>query len=33
MGGLVLICILIAENGKLFGVGKEYEPHAPAMAE
>ena len=25
MGTLVLGCILIAEKGKLFGVGKEYE--------
>ena len=32
MGVLVLICVLIAEKGKLFGVGKEYEA-APAMAE
>jgi len=24
MGVLVLICVLIAEKGKLFGVGKEY---------
>lgn len=34
MGSLVLCCILIAEKGKLFGVGKEYEQHAaPAVAE
>jgi len=26
MGLLALICILVAENGKLFGVGKEHEP-------
>nr|AIA15451.1 drug resistance transporter, Bcr/CflA subfamily [uncultured bacterium] len=26
MGTLVLCCVLIAEKGKLFGVGKEYEP-------
>ncbi|WDR03720.1 multidrug effflux MFS transporter [Devosia algicola] len=32
MGSLALICILIAENGKLFGVGKEYENSA-GMAE
>jgi DHA1 family bicyclomycin/chloramphenicol resistance-like MFS transporter len=25
MGALVLVCILIAEKGRLFGVGKEYE--------
>ena len=24
MGALVLICVLIAENGKLFGVGAQY---------
>ena len=33
MGTLVLGCILIAEKGKLFGVGKEYEPHARAVAD
>jgi DHA1 family bicyclomycin/chloramphenicol resistance-like MFS transporter len=32
MGSLVLICILIAEKGKLFGVSPEYE-HAPAAAD
>ncbi len=32
MGLLVLCCILIAEKGKLFGVGKEYEHAAPASA-
>jgi len=30
MGTLVLICVLIAENGKLFGVGKEYAHAEPA---
>jgi DHA1 family bicyclomycin/chloramphenicol resistance-like MFS transporter len=29
MGSLVLVCILIAEKGRLFGVGAEYQ-HAPA---
>lgn len=29
MGALALACILIAENGKLFGVGKEYEHPVP----
>lgn len=29
MGALVLICVLIAENGKLFGVSKEYAHHEP----
>ena len=24
MGALVLICVLVAEKGNLFGVGKEY---------
>lgn len=34
MGLCALGCILIAENGKLFGVGKEYEHRAaPALAE
>ncbi len=32
MGTLVLACVLIAENGKLFGVSPEYKA-APAMAE
>lgn len=32
MGLLVLACILVAERGKLFGVGKEYEA-VPAFAE
>ncbi len=32
MGALALICILVAERGKLFGVGKEYEA-VPAIAE
>ncbi|MBI4920515.1 MAG: multidrug effflux MFS transporter [Devosia nanyangense] len=32
MGALVLICVLIAENGRLFGVGKEYET-APVAVE
>ncbi|MEQ1901767.1 MAG: multidrug effflux MFS transporter [Devosia sp.] len=32
MGTLVLGCILIAENGRLFGIGKEYETK-PAAAE
>ena len=32
MGSLALACILIAEKGRLFGVGKEYET-APALAE
>ena len=30
MGTLVLVCVLIAENGKLFGVGKEYAHAEPA---
>lgn len=33
MGTLVLCCVLIAEKGKLFGVGKEYERPATAAAE
>jgi len=35
MGVLVLVCVLIAENGKLFGVGAEYKtpPGDPVMAE
>ncbi len=33
MGCLVLCCILIAEKGRLFGVGKEYEHAAPALAD
>jgi DHA1 family bicyclomycin/chloramphenicol resistance-like MFS transporter len=33
MGLLVLGCALIAEKGKLFGVGKEYATHAPAVAD
>ena len=33
MGLLVLGCALIAERGRLFGVGKEYETHAPAAAD
>lgn len=34
MGLLVLVCVLIAENGKLFGVGKEYQrASASALAE
>jgi DHA1 family bicyclomycin/chloramphenicol resistance-like MFS transporter len=32
MGTLVLCCVLIAEKGKLFGVGVEYQA-APAIAE
>ncbi|HEX4296933.1 MAG TPA: multidrug effflux MFS transporter [Devosia sp.] len=32
MGLLVLGCVLIAENGRLFGIGKEYQA-TPAMAE
>src|SRR5262249_24444016 len=32
MGSLALICILIAEKGKLFGVSPEYQ-HAPAAAD
>nr|AIA12940.1 Methyltransferase domain protein [uncultured bacterium] len=32
MGTLVLGCVLIAENGKLFGVGKEYQKPSPASA-
>lgn len=31
MGTLVLGCALIAEKGKLFGVGKDYEKPAPAV--
>jgi DHA1 family bicyclomycin/chloramphenicol resistance-like MFS transporter len=30
MGSLALICVLIAENGRLFGVGAEYATPAPA---
>lgn len=30
MGIVALVCILVAENGRLFGVGKEYEKPAPA---
>jgi DHA1 family bicyclomycin/chloramphenicol resistance-like MFS transporter len=33
MGTLVLICVLIAEKGRLFGVGQEYAHVAPAVAE
>jgi DHA1 family bicyclomycin/chloramphenicol resistance-like MFS transporter len=33
LGSLVICCALIAEGGKLFGVGKEYEGRAPAVAE
>lgn len=33
MGLLVMGCALIAEKGRLFGVGKEYETAVPAMAE
>jgi DHA1 family bicyclomycin/chloramphenicol resistance-like MFS transporter len=33
MGLLVLGCALIAEKGKLFGVGKEYATHAPVVAD
>jgi MFS transporter, DHA1 family, multidrug resistance protein len=33
MGCLVLCCVLIAEKGRLFGVGKEYEHPAAAAAE
>jgi DHA1 family bicyclomycin/chloramphenicol resistance-like MFS transporter len=33
LGLLVLSCALIAEGGRLFGVGREYEQHAPAVAE
>src|SRR5690606_22723881 len=33
MGLLVLGCTLIAEKGKLFGVGKEYATHTPAAAD
>lgn len=32
MGILALVCILIAENGRLFGVGEQY-AHAEAMAD
>jgi MFS transporter, DHA1 family, multidrug resistance protein len=32
MGTLVLICVLVAEKGKLFGIGKEYSPAKPADA-
>jgi hypothetical protein len=32
MGVLVLICVLIAEKGRLFSVGVEYRA-APAVAE
>ena len=30
MGTLVLVCVLIAEKGRLFGVGAEYEA-TPAL--
>ncbi|RUT33214.1 Bcr/CflA family efflux MFS transporter [Arsenicitalea aurantiaca] len=33
MGGLALIAILIAENGRLFGVGKDYESEGPIYGE
>ena len=33
MGTLVLCCALIAEKGRLFGVGKDYEHPAPAVAD
>ena len=33
MGLLVLGCALVAEKGKLFGVGKEYETRTPAVAD
>jgi DHA1 family bicyclomycin/chloramphenicol resistance-like MFS transporter len=33
MGTLVLTCVLVAEKGKLFGVGKEYEHTPVASAE
>jgi DHA1 family bicyclomycin/chloramphenicol resistance-like MFS transporter len=33
MGCLVLCCVLIAEKGRLFGVGKDYERPAAAAAE
>ena len=33
MGTLVLICVLIAEKGRLFGVGQEYAHVAPVIAE
>ncbi|HWA19711.1 MAG TPA: multidrug effflux MFS transporter [Devosia sp.] len=33
LGSLVICCALIAEGGRLFGVGKEYEQRAPAAAE
>jgi DHA1 family bicyclomycin/chloramphenicol resistance-like MFS transporter len=33
MGTLVLCCVLIAEKGRLFGVGKEYEHAAPVHAD
>jgi len=29
MGTIALICVLVAENGRLFGVGKEYEHPTP----
>jgi DHA1 family bicyclomycin/chloramphenicol resistance-like MFS transporter len=32
MGTLVLICVLVAEKGKLFGIGKDYSPAKPADA-
>jgi DHA1 family bicyclomycin/chloramphenicol resistance-like MFS transporter len=32
MGVLVLCCVLIAEKGRLFGVGKEYQP-APIVVD
>jgi DHA1 family bicyclomycin/chloramphenicol resistance-like MFS transporter len=33
LGLLVLSCALVAEKGRLFGVGKDYEHGAPAAAE
>ena len=33
MGTLVLICVLIAEKGRLFGVGQEYAHVAPVIAD
>ncbi len=33
MGALVVCCVLIAERGRLFGVGVEYTAHTPAIAE
>jgi DHA1 family bicyclomycin/chloramphenicol resistance-like MFS transporter len=32
MALMVLCCMLVAEKGKLFGVGQEY-AHAPAVAD